>query len=92
MKLYLILKFYGYFIGLPYNQDHIIIKLQGMITKFCSGLASHYPMKKILLLLWKLILVLLGGMTTLANLKSIYIFIYKYLYVILNYNNLTNLR
>ncbi|VVC36533.1 Hypothetical protein CINCED_3A007437 [Cinara cedri] len=59
-------------IGLPHNQDHIILKLQGMITKFCSGLAPHYPMKKVLLLLWKLILVILGGMNKLANLKNEY--------------------
>lgn len=59
-------------IGLPYTEDHIVVKLLGMITKFCSGLASYYPMKKVLLLLWKLILVLLGGMDTLANLKNEY--------------------
>lgn len=60
------------FKGLPYSEDHIIVKLLGMITRFCSGLASYYPMKKVLLLLWKLILVLLGGMDTLADLKSIH--------------------
>ncbi|XP_001945255.1 striatin-interacting protein 1 [Acyrthosiphon pisum] len=59
-------------IGLPYTEDHLIVKLLGMITRFCSGLASYYPMKKVLLLLWKLILVLLGGMDKLANLKNEY--------------------
>ncbi|KAL5245111.1 hypothetical protein ACI65C_012521 [Semiaphis heraclei] len=59
-------------IGLPYTEDHLIVKLLGMITRFCSGLASYYPMKKVLLLLWKLILVLLGGMDKLAILKNEY--------------------
>ncbi|KAL5238108.1 hypothetical protein ACI65C_005518 [Semiaphis heraclei] len=59
-------------IGLPYTEDHLIVKLLGMITRFCSGLAPYYPMKKVLLLLWKLILVLLGGMDKLAILKNEY--------------------
>ena len=67
-----------YILGLPYTEDHIIVKLLSMITRFCSGLASYYPMKKVLLLLWKLILVLLGGMDKLANLKSIIFLCLKY--------------
>lgn len=58
------------FVGLPYTEDHIIMTLLGMISKFCGGHASYYPIKKVLLLLWKLILVLLGGMNALTNLKS----------------------
>lgn len=57
-------------ISQPIGDELLAVKLLGMITRFCSASAPHFPMKKVLLLLWKISLVSLGGTETLKKLKS----------------------
>lgn len=61
----------------PIGDELLAVKLLGMITRFCSGSAPHFPVKKTLKLLWKVSLVSLGGMETLKKLKS-EIFLFKF--------------
>ncbi|XP_055313183.1 striatin-interacting protein 1 homolog isoform X2 [Sitodiplosis mosellana] len=56
----------------PIGDELLAVKLLNMITRFCGGTAPHFPMKKVLLLLWKISLVSLGGMDTLRRLKDEY--------------------
>ncbi|MBN3277322.1 STRP2 protein, partial [Polyodon spathula] len=44
-----------------YNGEPFALLLFTMVTKFCSMNSPHFPIKKVLLLLWKTLLFTLGG-------------------------------
>ncbi|KRX91920.1 Striatin-interacting protein 1, partial [Trichinella pseudospiralis] len=47
----------------------LVSVLLDMILKYCSGSAPYYPIRKLLLLLWKVLLLTLGGWKELREMK-----------------------
>ncbi|KAK8395960.1 hypothetical protein O3P69_005210 [Scylla paramamosain] len=61
-------------LGQPQGEDGelVAMTLLGMVTKFCNSSAPHFPIRKVLLLLWKVLLSSLGGTQQLAIMKNEY--------------------
>lgn len=57
--------------GVDDKGEYLVITLFRMLNDFCNGLAPHYPVKKISLLIWKTILLTLGGSDRLKNLRQL---------------------
>lgn len=56
----------------PFGDELLAVTLFQLLNTFCSGFAPHYPVKKLTLLLWKVLLLSLGGFSTLKQLKEYY--------------------
>ncbi len=54
----------------PGGEDTLSSTLFSMLLSFCNGSMPHYPIKKILLLIWKYILFVMGGIFQLKKIKK----------------------
>lgn len=54
----------------PIGNETLIVILLKMLNSFCNGIANHFPTKKITLLIWKILLLTLGGSEYLHDLKN----------------------
>ena len=54
------------------NNELLAMTLFQMTSKYCSGSAAAFPIRKILLVLWKTLLVSLGGTDEVKALKTEY--------------------
>lgn len=52
------------------GEDTLTSLLFMMLLSFCNGSMPHYPIKRILLLVWKTILAMMGGMKGLEEIKK----------------------
>lgn len=57
---------------LPYRGGDVTLSstLFTMLLSFCNGSMPHYPIKKILLLIWKFILLVMGGVNRQEEVKK----------------------
>lgn len=52
------------------GEETLASTLFNMLLFFCNGSMPHYPIKKVLLLIWKYVMTLMGGLSTLAEIKK----------------------